>query len=105
MQVGDYMATNGWLNNPSLANKDRFVTLARGQTMIAGSSAVASGEAQYQPDNRFIRCNLETMFFDGAGGAIGDIATGSLYLVFFSADAAAATNNFYQWSTRITFVP
>lgn len=89
----------------NLNNRDRFKILfdkaiAVGKTDNTATQAITNGH-NMMAMKKYKRLKHETLF-NGTTAAIGSIATGSIYLLAFSDQAAGAGCELY-WSSRIRF--
>lgn len=87
----------------NLDNRDRFTILKDMTVALAyqnsGAANSTQGSVTVVDVNCYLKCNLETIYNSGTAGTIGDIQTGSLYLVTIG-DVA---NYSYYCSTRVRY--
>lgn len=117
--------TSTVFDNLNMNNKDRFTVLMDNQVLlpvvgVSGAPPTNTAFAAYvDPNqnagvggpqavvnmNRFIKLKGLETHYKASTGAIGDIATGSLLLFFFSDDTNPAVTSAYavSWSARLKF--
>lgn len=87
----------------NLDNRDRFTILRDIVFALAGQSTTATqaiaGGPTVKEINEYIRLNLDTVFNAGTAGTIGDIQSGSLYMLTIGTVAGFAAVG----STRVRF--
>lgn len=96
--VTDLLLANDFLSPNNLSNRDRFVVLVDQTTdpIGTGSNYSVSGTV-------FKRINLETMFNAGTAGTIGDITSGSVYMIVAQNGFIGTANCTFQWRCRIRY--
>jgi len=84
------------LNN--LSNRDRFVTIC--DEMVAPISV----QGNYMVSGTIYKTlNLETMFNAGSAGTIGDITSGSLYMIVAQGGQIGVTAPTFLARTRVRY--
>lgn len=96
--VTDIFFNDTFLTTNNLSNRDRFVTLVDKvfPVISAGGDFSATMEV-------YKKINLETMFNSGSTGAVGDITSGSMYILFAQSGEIATAGPVVNWRTRIRF--
>jgi len=88
----------------NLSNADRFVVLWREEFDVLGNvTATAITDKGTHVIDHYRRCNLETHYNAGSAGTIGDIQTGSLYVMACSNVATGTAAPLLDLTTRIRF--
>lgn len=98
--VTDVLLADQHLSPNNLSNRDRFVTLADHFTESVGS---ATGVFAVSGTIFKKNLNLETMFNGGAAGTIGDITSGSVYVMFAQAGSIGVAAPQCTWRCRIRY--
>lgn len=104
--------TSTVLDHTNPNNFDRFRVLADIRLPIANDASTApSAKSQFTNDynnelniNRFINLKGMGTKYKASAGAIGDIASGGLYVVTFGDTAVASAAYALQWTARLRFV-
>lgn len=96
--VTDILVQDAFTSPNNLNNRDRFVTLCDQITDPIGAATEFSAHIEY-----FKKINLETVFNSGNAGTIGDIQSGSLYIMFAQQGTIATASGQITWSTRLRF--
>jgi len=96
--ITDILLTDDFTSPNNISNRDRFVTIFDHITdpISTGDSFAVSGVLHKKFD-------LETMFNAGVAGTIGDITTGSLYLMVSQAGSISTAGPFLQFQSRMRF--
>ena len=99
--VTDILLADAFTSQNNLSNRDRFVTVF---DQVTDPLSVQNNFSVNQV--MFKRINMETMFNAGSAGTIGDITSGSLYLLFAqnSGITVAAPTMIYRTRVRYTDV-
>lgn len=74
--ISDILLLDQFTSPNNLSNRDRFVTIFDEIT-----PCISAGDQHSQAGNLYKNVNLETMFNAGAAGTIGDITSGSIYII------------------------
>jgi len=94
----DILFEDKFLSPNNLSNRDRFVTIADVVTdQIAVNGSPACAGVIYR------KINLETMFNTGSVGTIGDITSGSLYLLVAQSGGILVANPTFTYLGRVKF--
>lgn len=96
--VTDILLSANYTSQMNLSNRDRFVVLADVITdpISAGGNYSISGKL-------FKKLNLETMYNPGVAGTIGDITTGSLYVLIGNNGTFATAQPVITYETRVRY--
>lgn len=99
--VTDILLADAFTSQNNLSNRDRFVTIFDQVTTPVSVQNNFSNE-----HTMFKRINMETMFNAGSAGTVGDITSGSVYLLFCqnSGISVAAPTMIYRTRVRYTDV-
>jgi len=88
----DFRAAN------NISNRDRFVVLA--DRMV---DYIGTGDKTVAHFEIFKKINLETMFNAGSAGSIGDITSGSIYVMFAQTGFIATAPATVNWFSRVRY--
>lgn len=96
--ITDILLTNNWTSPNNLSNRDRFTVLCDhiSDCISVGGDFLASGEI-------YKKVNLETFFNAGVAGTIGDITSGSLYLLYGNSGTFTTAQPTIDYDTRIRY--
>lgn len=97
--TADVLVADSFLSPNNLSNRDRFVILADEVTEPIGVATgvyTASGVI-------FKKLNLETMYNAGNAGTIGDITSGSVYILAAQAGAIGTAAPIWSFRSRIRY--
>jgi len=96
--ITDILLVNEFSSPNNLSNRDRFVTLVDVLTQTVGpATQFATAGTEYR------KINLETMFNTGSAGTVGDITSGSLWIMVAQNGSALVGNLNYNYRARIKF--
>ena len=97
--VTDVLLADAFPSPNNLSNRDRFVVLA---DIVTEPIGVATGVyvANFEI---YKKLNLETMFNAGTAGTIGDITSGSVYIMAAQAGAIATAAPTFTFRSRIRY--
>lgn len=82
--ITDFLLTDSFAANHNLNNRERFITL---MDKVVGAVSFSNN----QTFKKYKNLNLDTCYNAGNAGTIGDIQTGSLYLLTYMAAGAVTT--------------
>lgn len=96
--VTDILLSANYTSQNNLSNRDRFVILSDMITdpISAGGNYSLSGKL-------YKKLNLETMYNAGVAGTIGDITTGSLYILIGNNGTFATAQPIITYETRVRY--
>lgn len=96
--VADVLADDSFYSPNNLSNRDRFVVLCdRVFDPIATSGDLTASMEVYK------KINLETMFNADVAGGVGDITSGSVYIMFAQQGTILTANPTAAWYARIRY--
>lgn len=96
--ITDIYLSNNYLSPNNLSNRDRFVKI------IDKEIGPLSAQADFAvPLEEFRKLMLETTYNTGNAGTIGDITTGSLYLLVADSGTFATAQPTFSFQSRIKF--
>lgn len=97
--VTDLLLADAFLSPNNLSNRDRFVVLVDEVT----SPVSVQGDFATQLIRFKKNLNLETMFNAGTAGTIGDITSGSIYIMFAQNSTIGTAAPTVNWRSRIRY--
>jgi len=96
--VTDVVVTDAFTSMNNISNRDRFVTLCDKIVEPCGVGvSLAVSEMFYK------KLNLPVQFNAGTAGTIGDITSGSIYIMFAQSGNIATSNAACTWYSRIRY--
>jgi len=96
--VTDLLLTDSFLSQNNLSNRDRFTVICDQVTdPISAAGDWSRGFSVYK------KLNLETLFNAGSAGTIGDITSGSLYVIFAQGSQILTQNPAVRWISRVRY--
>jgi len=96
--VTDILLVDDFHSPNNLSNRDRFVTLVdHVSTPISAINEFVSSNQVYK------KINLETMFNAGTAGTIGDITSGSIYVMFAQSGNMGVAAATVTWRARLRY--
>lgn len=96
--VTDILLDDSFYSANNLSNRDRFVTLVDTVSEPIGTATVYGQSMVVHK-----KLNLETMYNAGAAGTIGDITSGSIYIMFAQSGTIGTGNPTATWTSRIRY--
>jgi len=96
--VTDILVDDAFYSVNNLSNRDRFVTLV---DHVFNPIGTATDYQQSVVIHK--KLNLETMFNAGSAGTIGDITSGSIYILFAQSGTIGTGNPTATWTSRIRY--
>jgi len=96
--VTDALLADEFVSPNNLSNRDRFVTIC---DQIV--DPISAGGDYSRSFTIFKKLNLETMYNSGSSGAIGDITSGSMYILFAQDGKIATAAPTIDWRARVRF--
>jgi len=96
--VTDALLNNEFESPNNLSNRDRFITIC--DQLVDPVSAGGDYSRQFVV---YKKLNLETMCNSGSSGAVGDITSGSMYVLFAQDGQIATTAPTVKWQSRVRF--
>jgi len=97
--VTDVLLYDGMQSPMNLSNKDRFKIVAEGYF----TPLSVQGEFVSQGVEVYKKLNLPVQFNAGTAGTIGDIVTGSLYVLFAQNGSIGTANPSVVWTSRVRY--
>lgn len=96
--TSDILLQDAFLSPNNLSNRDRFVVLCDELTepLATGNNFSIAGTV-------YKKLNLETMYNQGNAGTIGDITSGSVYILWAHAGTIGTANGQFNWRCRIRY--
>lgn len=96
--ITDILLADAFTSQNNLSNRDRFVTIFDQLTDVLSVNANFS-----ICQNMFKRVNMETVFNAGSAGTIGDITTGSVYILFAQNSGVSVAGVPIIYRTRVRY--
>jgi len=97
--VTDILASDSFFSPNNLSNRDRFVTLIDHVfDPIGTNTSIATSDVTFKKS-----INLETMFNPGTAGTIGDITSGSIYILAAQNGSVGVAGPNCQFYSRIRY--
>lgn len=95
----DILLSTNFTSQNNLSNRDRFVVLCDhiSEPISVNGNWTGTGEV-------YKRFSLETMFNAGTAGTIGDITSGSVYLVYGTTSTFGVAAPSIDWDSRVRYV-
>jgi len=94
----DVLLNDDYLSPNNISNKDRFVVIADKVT-----ASVDAAQIKQRSFKWYKRCNLSTQYNAGVAGTIGDITSGSLFLMCAQSGGAGIANPTVTFQCRIRY--